>query len=426
MVKITKKLLFLILLSFTLIFGNHAWAEWTLNMPKGVSPISRDIFDLHMFVIWVCVGIAVVVYGALIYAIIHHRKSKGAKAAKFHENTKLEIIWTIIPFILLIAMAIPATRVLERMEDTRMSDLTIKITGYQWKWQYEYLDQGIRFFSNLSTPFDQIYQNAKKNQWYLLEVDNPLVVPVHQKIRFLVTANDVIHSWWVPDLGIKRDAIPGFIHESWVVIDKPGIYRGQCAELCGVNHGFMPIVVKAVSEKAFEEWAAAQPKVGVRAAAEAKSKPSSTPIVKASEKEIEAPMTAQALGALGKVQYEKYCLVCHRADGTGMPPVFPALKGSSVAVGRPISRHIKMILNGVPGTAMQAFAEQLSDKEIAAIVTYERNAWGNNTGDVVQPADVTAVRLGKAEDAALDNAAASTKNNPDNEKLVTPKEEVKP
>lgn len=363
-----------------------AQAAWELNMMKGVTPISHQIFDLHMFAIWVCVGIGVVVYGVMIYSIIHHRKSKGAKAAHFHGNTTLEVVWTIIPLILLVILAIPATKVLGRMEDTKNADITIKVTGYQWKWQYEYLDQGIRFFSNLSTPLEQIYDEKPKNEWYLLEVDKPLVVPIHHKIRFLVTSNDVIHAWWVPDLGVKRDAIPGFIHESWATIEKPGIYRGQCAELCGVNHGFMPIVVKAVTDEAFEQWIKEQSKP-----TDKKAFPVS--VSKSSDKaQKTVVMTFEALMTEGKQQYEKYCAVCHRQDGLGMPPVFPALKGSSVAVGKSIPRHIQLVLTGVPGTAMQAFSDQLTDQELAAIVTYERNAWGNNTGDVVQPADVVAVR----------------------------------
>jgi cytochrome c oxidase subunit 2 len=381
----------------TSIFALNAQAEMEVNMSPGVTPISHQVFDLHMFAIWVCVGIAIVVYGVMVYSLIHHRKSKGAKAAHFHENTILEIVWTIIPFILLIILAIPATKVLSRMEDTKNADLTIKITGYQWKWQYEYLEDGISFFSNLSTPIDQIYGDKSKDPWYLLEVDKPLVVPINEKIRFLVTSNDVVHSWWVPQLGVKRDAIPGFIHESWAKIDKPGIYRGQCAELCGVNHGFMPIVVKAVTQEEFQAWVAQQPKLSM----DKRSLP-----VKATEagvstsvpdaqavKEPQLPVkTFDELMTEGKEQYGKYCSMCHQLNGKGMPPLFPALKDSSVAVGNSIARHIELVLSGVPGTAMQAFADQLTDEELAAIVTYERNAWGNDTGDVVQPADVAAVR----------------------------------
>lgn len=389
---------------FLLFFVLPAQAALQMNMHYGVTPMSHKIFGLHMFAIWICVGIGVIVYGVMIYSIIHYRKSKGAKAAHFHHNAALEVFWTVIPFVLLIILAIPATQVLSEMEDTKNADLTIKITGYQWKWQYQYLGENIQYFSNLSTPIQQIYDQTKtKNEWYLLEVDKPLVVPIHKKIRFLVTSNDVIHAWWVPDLGIKRDAIPGFIHESWARIDKSGIYRGQCAELCGVNHGFMPIVVRAVSDEEYQQWKTQE----AQREANALAQNNGTLVASVSEtsdttttSENLAPTTASAptiksmevLMTEGKEQYGKYCAVCHKQDGTGMPPVFPALKGSSVATGQPITRHIQLVLTGVPGTAMQAFSNQLSDDELAAIVTYERNAWENNTGDTVQAADVIAVR----------------------------------
>ena len=295
--------------------------------------------------------------------------------AEFHEDTRLEIIWSIIPFLILVGLAVPATKILMRLDDTNKADLTIKVVGYQWKWKYEYMDQGISYFSSLSTPYAQIKNQAEKNEWYLLEVDHPVVVPVHKKIRFLVTSNDVVHSWWVPELGIKRDAIPGFMHEAWARIDTPGIYRGQCAELCGVNHGFMPIVVKAVSEEEFAVWTAEQKKSKAENAA-----PSSV-------------MTRQELMTLGKEKYEAVCSACHQPDGKGIPPLYPALKGSSIAVGHPQSRHIDLIIKGVPGTAMQGYAEQLTDEEIAAIITYERNAWKNDTDELIQPSDVAAARV---------------------------------
>lgn len=352
------------------------------NLPVGVTPISRDIHQLHMTIFWICVAIGVVVFGVLTYALVKHRKSKGAVPAEFHENTKLEILWAIIPFLILIVMAIPATKTLMRMDDTSKADVTVMITGYQWKWQYDYLDEGISFFSNLSTPQDQRDNKAPKGQWYLLEVDHPLVVPVNEKIRFLVTANDVIHSWWVPDLGVKRDAIPGFIHESWAVIEKPGIYRGQCAELCGMGHGFMPIVVEAVSQEDYQKWLDKQHEQQKAAAA-------------ASVK----TWTKAELMKEGEEKYDTICAVCHQKDGSGNPPVFPALHGDGIVTG-PADKHIHTVLHGVPGTAMQAFGPQLSDAEIAAIITYERNAWGNDDtskGDkdrqlVIQPADVAAER----------------------------------
>lgn len=231
-----------------------ALAAWQTNMSRGVTPLSHAIYDLHMLVFWICVGIAVVVFSIMLFSLIRHRKSRGVEPAQFHEHPVLEIAWAIVPFIILIVIAIPATKTLINMNDNSNPDLSIKVTGYQWRWRYAYLDQGIDFFSNLATPREELQNMAQKNKWYLLEVDHPLIVPIHKKIRFLFTSNDVIHSWWVPTLGIKRDTIPGFINEAWAKIDSKGIYRGQCAELCGTNHAFMPIVVKAVSETEFAQW----------------------------------------------------------------------------------------------------------------------------------------------------------------------------
>jgi cytochrome c oxidase subunit 2 len=233
-----------------------AHAEFALNMPRGVTAISRDVYSLHMLIFWICVVIGVVVFGVMFWSIYHHRKSRGAVPAQFHESTVVEVVWTVIPMVILISMAVPATKTLVRMADARDADLTVKVTGYQWRWQYDYLDEGVKFFSALSTPQAQIRNDAPKDPHYLLEVDNPLVVPVGRKVRILTTAADVIHSWWVPDLGWKKDAIPGFINESWTLIEKPGIYRGQCAELCGKDHGFMPVVVKALPEAEFQQWLA--------------------------------------------------------------------------------------------------------------------------------------------------------------------------
>ncbi len=352
------------------------------NMPEGVTPVSHKIYNLHMTIFWICVAIGVVVFSVMIYSIIMHRKSRGAVASQFHEHTSLEIFWAIIPFLILIGMAIPATKVLIDMNDTSRPDLTIKITGYQWRWQYEYLDQGISFFSSLSTPYQQIHNKQQKNSNYLLEVDHPLVVPTNRKIRFLVTSNDVIHSWWVPALGIKRDGLPGFINETWAKIEKPGVYPGQCAELCGVHHAYMPIVVKAVPPEEFQAWVAKQ---NPAAAPEMSAKLATT-------KTANKPYSFNEMMAKGKAVYEKFCLACHAEDGTGIGHLFPPLKGSSLSTGRPISRHIEIVLNGRTGTAMQAFANQLDDLEIAAVVTYERNAWGNNTGDLIQPEEVTKLR----------------------------------
>ena len=350
-----------------------AWAITPYNMPRGVTPMSKDIYDLHMTIFGICVLIGILVFGILIYSIIMHRKSRGAVAAKFHHNTKLEIVWAIIPFLILIAMAIPASIVIFKINDVPPeTTLTIKITGYQWKWHYDYLDQGLSYFSNLSTPIAQLQGKQAKDKWYLLEVDKPLVVPVNENIRFLITANDVIHSWWVPSLGVKKDAIPGFIHESWARIEKPGIYRGQCAELCGANHGFMPIVVMAVAQDDFKKWVKTQ-----------QQKQASLNTSGVSEK-----FTYDQLMKMGQSAYNKYCSPCHQVTGLGIPPLYPALKGDSVTVGKPIVRHIDTVLNGVAGTAMQGFGPQLTDVELAAIITYERNAWGNNTSDVVEPSDI--------------------------------------
>lgn len=356
--------------------------KWQLNMYQGVTPLSHDMYDLHMIAMVICGIIGVVVFGVMIYSLIHHRKSKGYTPATFHDNFRLEVLWSLIPFLILVGLAIPATKVLISMEDNKDSEVTIKVVGYQWKWQYQYLDQGISYFSNLATPYDQIHNREKKGEWYLLEVDKPLVLPINRKVRFLVTSNDVVHSWWVPELGIKRDAIPGFMHEAWARIEKTGTYRGQCAELCGINHGFMPIVVQAVKEDEFDQWVANQVKVRDQYA-------------ELSVQAAEQPkMERSELMSLGKQKYDQICAACHQVNGKGLPPMYPALKGSSVAVGKPISRHINMILHGIPGSAMQPYKDQLSDKEIAAIITYERNAWENNTDDLVQPADVAILRQG--------------------------------
>jgi cytochrome c oxidase subunit 2 len=359
-----------------LVIAPATWAhdESIYNLPKGVTPISHEIYDLHMIIFWICVGIGVAVFSVMIYSLIYHRKSRGAKAAQFHEHTLVEIVWAVIPFVLLIAMAIPATLVLIRMNDTSEADINIKVTGYQWKWQYEYLDNGLSYFSNLATPRDEIENRKPKNRWYLQEVDKPLVVPIHKKIRFLVTANDVVHSWWVPELGIKRDAIPGFIYEAWATINKPGMYRGQCAELCGVNHAYMPIVVKAVTQQEYNDWIAAQTHQKTQAAELANK-----------------DLGHADLMAIGQKVHDTNCAVCHKVDGSGMPPAFPAIKGDHVVKG-PIAKHIDIVLHGVAGTAMQAFGSQLNDADIAAVVTYQRNAFGNNTGDTVEPKDIKAAR----------------------------------
>ena len=351
-----------------------AMAEYGLNLPRGVTPISREAYDLHMLIFWVCVAIAIVVFGAMFYSILKHRKSKGAVPAQFHESTTVEVLWTIVPFLILIGMAIPATKALIDMEDTSDSDISIKVTGYQWKWGYDYLDEGISFISSLTTPQAQILDQAAKGKDYLLEVDNPVVVPIDKKVRLLVTAADVIHAWWVPELGMKKDAIPGYVNEMWIKIDKPGVYRGQCAELCGKDHGFMPIVVEAKSEEDYQAWVKAQQAAGADAAA------------------ADTRQWSQAdLMARGEEVYTANCAACHMANGAGIPGAFPGLVGSAIATG-PMDAHIDIVMNGKPATAMAAFGAQLSDSDMAAVITYERNAWGNDAGDSLQPTDIKAAR----------------------------------
>ncbi len=342
-----------------------------LNMSPGVTAIGQDIFDLHMLILWICVIIGLLVFGVMFYSIYYHRKSRGVTPATFHESTKVEIAWTIIPFFILIGMAVPATSTLLDIYDTDDAELDILITGYQWKWKYEYLGEtgeNVSFFSNLRTPQSEIYNAADKGQNYLLEVDEPVVIPVNTKVRFLITANDVIHSWWVPELAVKRDAIPGFINETWTLATEEGIYRGQCAELCGKDHGFMPIVVNVVSQSEYDEWLGAKQSEA------------------AEIKELMAQnFTLDQLMERGKGVYERSCLACHGAGGEG--GVGTAIAGSPVATGE-LGGHLEIGINGVPGSAMQAFGGQMNDVDMAAVITYQRNAFGNNMGDMVQPIDV--------------------------------------
>ncbi|MCS3467756.1 cytochrome c oxidase subunit 2 [Pseudomonas sp. JUb42] len=365
------------LLSWSL--SGEALAAWTTNMAPGATQVSQAVFDLHMTIFWICVVIGLIVFVAMFWSMIVHRRSTGQVAARFHESTTVEILWTVIPLLILIAMAVPATRTLIHMYDNSESDLDIQITGYQWKWHYKYLGQDVEFFSNLATPAEQIHNQQAKGEHYLLEVDEPLVVPVGVKIRFLVTAADVIHSWWVPAFAVKRDAIPGFINEAWTRIDKPGIYRGQCSELCGKDHGFMPIVVDARPQADYEAWLAGR-------------KAESAKLRELTSKD----WTREELVERGDKVYHTTCVACHQAEGQGMPPLFPALKGSKVATG-PVEEHLKVVFNGRPGTAMAAFGKQLSEVDIAAVVTYERNAWGNNKGDMVTPKDVLALKQAQSK-----------------------------
>ncbi|CAM3751627.1 cytochrome c oxidase subunit II [Vibrio aquimaris] len=367
---------------FLLGFATQVSAEQSsLNMTQGVTEISSQVYDLHMLIFYICCAIAVVVFGAMFYSMYHHRKSKGAVAANFHESTKVEVIWTVIPIIILVLMAIPATRTLVAMEDTSQSDLTVKITGSQWKWHYSYFGEEVDFFSLLATSQKEIEGIEDKGAHYLLEVDNPLVLPINRKVRFLMTSDDVIHSWWVPDFAVKKDTIPGFINEAWTRIDKPGIYRGQCAELCGRAHGFMPIVVQAMEEEDYDAWLLAKKAEIEKAKQEAAAS-------------LTASLSKEDLMSIGGKIYIDRCAVCHQASGAGIPGAFPAITGSKIATGK-VSNHIDIIVNGRSGTAMQSFANQLSDKEIAAVVTYQRNGLGNSMGDLVQASDVNAFKAAK-------------------------------
>ncbi|MGR5092170.1 cytochrome c oxidase subunit II [Vibrio maritimus] len=354
------------------------------NLTRGVTDISNQVYDLHMLIFYICCAIAFVVFGVMFYSIFKHRKSKGAVPANFHESTKVEVVWTVIPIIILVLMAIPATKTLVVMEDTSQSDITIKITGSQWKWHYAYFGEDVEFFSLMSTSQKQIDGIEEKGAHYLLEVDNPLVVPIDKKIRFLMTSDDVIHSWWVPDFAVKKDTIPGFINEAWTKIDEPGVYRGQCAELCGKAHGFMPIVVQAMTQADYDVWLAGKREEMALAKAEA-------------AKALDATLSIEELLTTGESIYASRCSVCHQANGQGLPGAFPAIAGAEVATTGPIDTHISKIVDGVSGTAMQSFANQLTDKEIAAVITYQRNAWGNNTGDVIQASDINAYKTQEAE-----------------------------
>ena len=372
-----------VVLSSMLSFAVQASAD--LNMRPGVTENSLEAFDLHMAVVWVMTVIAVIVFGAMFYSIFAHRKSKNPTPATFSHSTTVEVIWTAIPVLILIGLTIPAVKLLIKMEDASNPEMSVVVTGSQWKWHYKYMEQEIEFFSNLKTP--QLEENfkledAQNNENYLLEVDNELVLPADTKVRFLLTADDVIHSWWVPELAVKKDAIPGFINETWTNVPTPGVYRGQCTELCGKWHGFMPVVVRVLPKAEFAQWVAT--KQTEKAAAE-----------KAAAEAAAKSWELDKLMALGKEVYDSKCAACHKPDGTGTPPLFPALKGSAMATqADKIKDHIEIVVNGKAGTAMAAYGSQLTDAELAAVITYERNAWGNETGEKVQPAEIQAFKAG--------------------------------
>jgi len=349
---------------------NSPPATWWFQDP--VTEVAHRQIDLHNYILLVCAVIFVGVFGVMFYSIFKHRKSVGHQAAQFHEHTVVEVIWTTIPFLILVFMAYPATRTILLYKDASAAELTVKVTGYQWKWGYDYLQDGFGFYSNLATPLAQIDNREPKGENYLLEVDNPMVVPVDTKVRVLVTADDVLHAWWVPAFGVKQDAIPGFVRDSWFRAEKVGIYRGQCAELCGKEHGFMPVVVEVKSKQDYAAWAAAQKQKSAAAADD----PNKT-------------WTTAELMARGQQVYVANCAACHQPTGQGVPNAFPALAGSKVVVG-PKEAQILLVLHGKPGTAMASF-KQLSDTDIAAVVTYTRNSWGNAVGDA-QPAEVKTAR----------------------------------
>jgi cytochrome c oxidase subunit 2 len=370
------------LVALSLLFGaGNAHADWTVNMREGVTEMSRQIYDLHMVIFWVCVVIGVLVFGVMLISMLMHRKSIGAKPASFHDNTTIEIAWTVIPVIILVVMAIPATTTLNAMYDIGDSDIDIEVRGFQWKWQYTYINDDpakeVKFMSALLTPSEEINNLTAKREHYLLDVDNELVIPINKRIRFLITSQDVIHAWWVPDFAVKKDAVPGYIHEAWTNVQVPGVYRGQCAELCGKDHGFMPIVVRAVEQAEYETWLL-------------EKQQEAADVFEIVGKE----WTMDELMVEGESVYTRNCATCHQANGQGIPPAFPSLVGQGIAVG-PIQAHIDIILNGQAGTAMQAFGAQLNAAEIAAVVTYERNAWGNNIGDLVQPKVINEQQAGQ-------------------------------
>ena len=366
----TKLRLFL---SFLVLTSPSIKADWfALNMTRGVTDVSNEVFELHMLIFWICVAIGVVVFSVMFYSMWAHTKKKNPEPAKFHENHKLEIAWTIIPFLILIAMAVPASKTLVKIYDDEAGDINIQVTGYQWKWQYRYLEDDVSFFSNLSTDLDEIYNLVPKGENYLQEVDEMVVIPVGKKVRFLITANDVIHSWWMPAFAIKQDAIPGFVNTAWTVVDKPGIYRGKCTELCGKNHGFMPIVVKVVEQEEYDLWVNEKKQAAIR-------------LAELTTKE----WTTAELMERGETVYDINCVACHQTEGQGIAGIFPALAGSDIALYEK-DKHIEILMEGVSGAAMNSF-DYLSEVELAAVITYTRQAWGNaenGDGEIVIPKDI--------------------------------------
>ena len=343
------------------------------NMRVGVTEVSEEIFDLHMLIMWICVWIGVVVFGIMFWSLWKYRKSSGAIAAKFDDHFWVEIAWTVAATVILVGMAIPSTSVMIKAYDDTEGDVNIMVTGYQWKWQYTYLEEGISFFSNLSTSQEEIDNALPKGEFYLSEVDEPLVIPINKRIRFLITGNDVIHSWWVPDFAVKQDAVPGFINTAWTNVPKPGIYRGACTELCGLKHAFMPVVVRAVEQEEYEAWIIEK-----------------IALAEAEKLLTEKVWTKAELIERGQGVYLKNCVACHQANGQGLPPVFPSLEGSQIVM-RDKARNIEILMEGVQGAAMQAFSKQLSEVDIASVITYTRDSWSNGKngdGEIVVPKDI--------------------------------------
>ena len=356
------------------LYPSEVLSDWdALNMREGVTQVSRDVFELHMLIFYICVAIGAVVFSVMFYSLFRYTKKRNPNPSTFHESTKLEVAWTIVPFLILIAMAVPASKTLTEIYDDEEGEINIQVVGYQWKWEYKYLEDDINFFSNLSTDQDEIYNLVPKGENYLLEVDEPLIIPVDTRVRFLITANDVIHSWWVPDFAIKQDAIPGFINTAWTRAEETGIYRGNCTELCGKNHGFMPVVVKVVEKDEYNDWVLAKKEEAIK-------------LAELTEKE----WSLAELTERGEGVYQKNCVACHQMNGEGLPPIFPALAGSDVVMFDK-NRNVEILMEGVQGAAMQSFSNQLSEVDMAAVITYTRQAWGNaenGDGVYVVPSDI--------------------------------------
>ena len=370
---LNKGLTFLLLLGFTPL----AFAA-AMDVRPGVTDMSREIQGLHHLSLAIVVVIGILVFGVMFYSIYAHRRSKNPTPATFHESTTVEVIWTLVPVLILISLAVPATTTLIEIEDNSDPDLTILITGSQWKWHYQYLDSNIGFYSNLATAQAERDNLEPKGTNYLLEVDNVLVLPTNKKVRFLTTADDVIHSWWIPDFAVKQDAIPGFINEAWTRVNEPGIYRGQCAEFCGKDHAFMPIVVEVQEEADFDQWLEDQRLAIELASGQAVADRART-------------WAMAELMEIGEQVYVEHCATCHELDGAGQGSTYPALAGGEIPNG-PMEAHMDRVLNGLADTEMQAWAPQLSDLEIAAVITYERNSFGNETADLVQPITIFEAR----------------------------------